>query len=393
MIWRWDQGRLEYFKYDNLVRIAHALSELSNTELRTAGDDPLRVRLTSRTGLPFAPTHYRVWRNYGRVFACALLATSINNKLTITDICRRLSGEAGAPFTVDEYLSLFIHRFSYPFPAFQDYNTQRKQVFPICTVIRFLLARHANGLNANITLDEVFAYLIGNNCTGTEDIEDYIHLSKTNRVPRGDENRQVRELLIFCSQLNLLKWFNNTLFLDIDERDEETFSSLLQLATPIPYERDASASTQMIRMSTIRDADAPIVPVHTRENPSDLVFTEGRRVRVSHLRTERSPRLRRIYFDAMQPPYLCDMCRVDLDTRYPWTTNMLELHHLLPLSSAVAIDSRGTSLVDVEPLCPNCHKSVHVYYGNHFRSNQKDDFVSKDEARYVYSEAKRVIGV
>jgi predicted HNH restriction endonuclease len=70
---------------------------------------------------------------------------------------------------------------------------------------------------------------------------------------------------------------------------------------------------------------------------------------------------------------------------------MLELHHLLPLTSAIAIDIRGTSLVDVEPTCPNCHKSVHVYYGNYLRTNNKDDFGSKDEARDVYCKAKEAI--
>jgi len=393
MKWRWDQGRLEYFRYDNLVRIARALFDLENAELRSAGPDPLRDELTAQTGLPFAPNHYRVWRNYSRVFACALLATSIDNRLTITDICRKVGSREGGAFTVDEYLSFFIRRFSYPFPAFQDYNVHDEQVFPICAVIKMLLARLSTNSQASIELEDVFAYVIGNNCTGAENLEHYIGLPRTDRAPKGDEKRQARELLIFCSQLNLLKWFNNTLFLDIDQRDEETFSSLLQLATPVPYDRNPSPAAQLLRISTIRDADAVVIPVHTRENPADLVFTEGRRVRVTHLRAERSPRLRKIYFAAKRPPFLCDMCTIDLDMQYPWTNNMLELHHLLPLSSAIAIDGRGTCLVDVEPLCPNCHKSVHVFYGNYFRANNGDDFASQEEARGVYSDAKRAIAV
>jgi len=393
MRWRWDQGRLEYFKYDNLVDIARVLLRLEGVELSSSGADPLRADLMAQTGLPFAPADYRVWRNYGRVFACALLATSIEKRLVVTDICRSLLMTGGRAFTIDEYLPFFVRRFAYPFPAFQDYNVHDDQVFPLCAVIKMLLARRTLNAQASIQLEEVFAYVIGNDCTGTESLEHYAALPRTTRKPRGDEQRQVRELLIFCSQLNVLKWFNNTLYLDLDQRDEGAFATLLQLATPEPFDRVPSASAQLIRISTIRGTDSVIVPAHVRESPADLVFTEGRRVRVSHLRAERSPRLRRIFFEARRRPFLCDMCRADLDARYPWTDNMLELHHLLPLSAAIAIDGRGTCLVDVEPVCPNCHKSVHIYYRTYLESQGSEDFISKAQARDVYSEARRAISV
>ena len=390
MRWRWDQGRLDYFKYDNIVLVARVLCDLAGLQLRARGEDPLRSELCARTGLPFAPSHYRVWRNYGRVFSCALLATSIDNRLAVTDICKKVAGGADE-FSVDDYISLFAQRFSYPFPAFQGYNAREGQVFPICAVLKMLLARCATERDASISLNEVFSYVIGNDCRGDEDIEHYITLSATGRTPQGDEQRQVRELLIFCSQLNSLKWHNNTLFLDLDSKDQESVSSVLQLATPFPIERCDSPNAQLIHLGTVPDQESLVVPTHTRDDPADIVFTEGRRIRVTHLRSERSPRLRKIYFEVKSPPFLCDMCTINLAERYPWTDNILELHHLLPLRSALSIDTSGTSLNDVEPLCPNCHKSIHVFYAGFLRSSSREDFECKEEARRVYSDAKRLV--
>ena len=69
MRWRWDQGRLGYFQFENIVRIAQVLKTLDGVPLNTR-EDLLRQPLMQGTGLPFAPAHYKVWRNYARVFAC-----------------------------------------------------------------------------------------------------------------------------------------------------------------------------------------------------------------------------------------------------------------------------------------------------------------------------------
>lgn len=122
-----------------------------------------------------------------------------------------------------------------------------------------------------------------------------------------------------------------------------------------------------------------------------MFFTEGRRVRVTHLRIERSPRLRRLYFSTRQEPILCDMCFCNTSARYPWTSNLLEIHHLLPLSSTLSITTQGTSLADIVALCPTCHKSVHAYYRNWLNQKRVDDFCSTDEAREVYQQVKREI--
>jgi hypothetical protein len=90
MHWRWDQGRLDYFRFDMIKRIAGVLCSLENIEL-AAHPDPLRANLVSNTGLPFAPEHYKVWRNYKRVFGCCLLAADIDGRMICTELCHRIA--------------------------------------------------------------------------------------------------------------------------------------------------------------------------------------------------------------------------------------------------------------------------------------------------------------
>jgi len=75
--WRWDQGRLDYYNYQNINLIAKVLVENELIELNQRGSDPLRLSLEQRTHLPFSPKNYKVWRNYGRVFVSTLVAASL----------------------------------------------------------------------------------------------------------------------------------------------------------------------------------------------------------------------------------------------------------------------------------------------------------------------------
>ena len=130
--------------------------------------------------------------------------------------------------------------------------------------------------------------------------------------------------------------------------------------------------------------------VQSRELVSDDLFTEGKRTRVTHIKIERSPLLRKIYFETY-PTTTCDMCKSDTKKRYPWTDNLLEIHHVLPLSSALAVTSAGTSLHDIVPLCPNCHRSVHLYYKTWLNTQVVNDFQNRNEALNVYAQAKSKI--
>ena len=58
-----DQGRLRYFRFENLKRISECLVDLKGLNVSGVGDPILRESLTSRISLPFAPVSYTVWRN------------------------------------------------------------------------------------------------------------------------------------------------------------------------------------------------------------------------------------------------------------------------------------------------------------------------------------------
>jgi len=389
--WRWDQGRLEYFSFNNIRNIAGSLVGMDGVQINPGGVDPLRQSLQSQTGLPFRPSSYKVWRNYGRVFECCLLATDLGGILTVTDLCRSIAIPGPSTVNIDEYLSVLVPRFYFSFPAFQDYDASDSQVFPFCAVLKFLLAAMIDTGEASISLEDVFSLIIGNSCLGTEAVEFYRELPQTGLVPIGDQKRQVREMLIFVSQCSFLKWHRNRLFLDILPGDTESIEAFRNISTPLIRPRNSDPAREILKLGEIVPRDLEVPADTTRRQPADVVFTEGRRVRVTHLRMERSPRLRHWFFSSVQRPYLCDMCEKDMRLVYPWTDNLLEIHHLLPLSSAITITTAGTSLSNIVALCPNCHGSVHTYYKTWLNDHGADDFFSKAEANATYQEAKGLI--
>ena len=125
-------------------------------------------------------------------------------------------------------------------------------------------------------------------------------------------------------------------------------------------------------------------------DPTDVEFIEGNKKRVEHFRVERSSLLRK-YYRQMNPIPHCCACGADMNVRYPWTDYLLEIHHLLPLSSTVAISSKGTSLADIVGLCPSCHRAVHMYYRKWLKANNQSDFKSKQEAHDVFIQATQEI--
>lgn len=385
--WHWDQGRLSYFQYENLKAIAHCLVHLEGVVINQKDIDPLRAALESWTGLPFAPKSYRIWRNYKRVFECSFLATNINDRLYVTDFCKRVASDNTGKIDVDEFLSLFIPRFRFPFAAFNDYKKSEQLIYPFCAVLKFLISNSLSGKQAAISLEDVFACIIGNNCTGLEPVEHYAGLKKTNYKPDGDENRQVREMLIFISQLSILKWYAGSLFLDISPKDYENYNGFQHLTNPFFKEPKQIREEEYLSMTALTDEPVYKFELQSREAPADDIFMEGKRTRVTHIKIERSPLLRKLFFEKY-PETVCDMCACETKQRYPWTDNLLEVHHILPLSSTLSITGEGTSLTDVVGLCPNCHKSVHTWYKNWLNKYKLDDFRSPVEAKEIYHEAK-----
>lgn len=387
--WRWDQGRLTYFQYENLKSIAHTLRRLEGVEINQKDVDPLRSELESFTGLPFAPSTYRVWRNYKRLFECSFLGTNLNDRLYVTDFCKKIVDDT---IDVDEYLSLFIPRFRFPFAAFTDYSKSDEIVYPFCAVLKYLLSQFILGKRPTASLEEVFSIIIGNKCTGLEPIDHFSKLPSTRYSPAGDETRQVREMLIFISQLSILKWYSGALYLDISAKDFEDYNGFSHLINPIFKAPKELREEEYLSMTSLTGEIVYPFKLQSREIPTDDIFVEGKRTRVTHIKIERSPLLRRLFFEK-NPETICDMCVCNTRERYPWTDNLLEVHHILPLSSALLITGEGTSLNDVVGLCPNCHKSVHTFYKNWLNGYKLDDFRSRDEAKEIYFKAKTSIVV
>lgn len=384
MRWRWDQGRLDYFQFENIVKIARVLCNLDGVMLN-AKSDLLRQPLEQGTGLPFAPSHYKVWRNYARTFACAMLATNIDGKLFVTDVCRKLAANP-AELSSDQYFNFIFSRFTLPFPAFDGYNANLSSSFPFVSIAKFVLSRPVGG----VSLEDVFAYVVGNSCSGLEDMGFYSTLKPTNRKPMGDELRQVREMLVFMGQTSYFKWFDRKLYADSSD-----VAGILRAINPsVRAERHVVPAEEFIAITTMgsaRDRKKLDTILADRSVPLSG-YEEGKRMFGTHGKLERSPLVRKHFFLA-HPELVCDACTLNVKTRYPWTDNILELHHVLPLSATINVNGTTTLLEDMVPLCPSCHKSIHIYYRQKLTEWGVEDFGSKKMARDVYNLAKMEIAV
>lgn len=386
-MWRWDQGRLLYFQFDVLRSIAGTLVKFDNADISDC-EELFREMLVSETGMPFLPTHYTIKRNYSRVFQCSFLAGFAGNRLVVTDFCRDLASTNGRIKSADDYFCNYISRFRFPFPAFDQYNAAEQRVYPFCAILKCLFARREAGMEAKLTLDDIFSYIIGNNCTGLEEIGYYKSLAPVAYNYSETERRQLREMVIFISQFSALKAYDGVLYLDeISGSVRDEILSYLK-----PENRPAKADRMEEFMEMTSFGNGIVVPSLGvfDSDPADMEFIEGNRRRAEHFRVERS-RLLREYYKQTHPHPVCCACGEDMSRRYPWTDYVLDIHHLLPLSSAVAISSGGTSLEDITGLCPSCHRAVHVYYRQWLKANGQDDFHSREEARAVFMQAAREI--
>jgi hypothetical protein len=384
-LWRFDQGRLAYFQFDEIKRIAIALTKIDGIPKPSIDNDILREVLSNFSQRPFAPANYTVWRNYKRVFGCLLLATDIAGRISCTDLCKILAADHG-DIDIDDYLRHFAINFYYPSPIFEGYNNNDQQVFPVIAIIKFLLSEYLLKGNITITTDDIANYLIANDATGLEQLDYYAKL-KPNKF-QGDF-RQPRELIRFISQFSFLKWSNPNLYLEVTNKEEAL--QIIKLLEPQLTVRQPDAGAELLKLGSNFQGTALGNLTISQINVIDTEFTEGSKVRVTHLRTERSAKLKDFYFANTEYPHICDMCSMDTAKRYPWADRIIELHHLLPLSSPVKVEIGKTSIKDIAGVCPSCHRATHKFYSRWLKVNGLKDFQNDDEARHVYAEAKQEI--
>lgn len=383
MIWRFDQGRLDYFNFDEIKRMAHALSNIDGVLKPDIHNDVLRYELLKYSQRPFAPNNYTVWRNYKRVFACALLATEVNGHIVTTELCKYINAHE---IDADDYFAFFARKFYYPSPIFEGYNMNDQQIFPVSAILKYMFAKFLHYGHNNISVEEIGSFLIANNVTGLEPLQYYENL-----IPKefNGDLRQIRELVRFISQFSFLKWDNPHLFFDVFDKSEMV--NIINRLEPIVNIRNSDPGLELLNLcsgyfnSTLGDYTIQ------RMESLDREFSEGNRIRVTHIRTERSVKLKDFYFKYTNTPEVCNMCGLNTHLKYPWAQYIIEIHHLLPLSSPARVESRVTSIQDITGICPTCHRAIHKYYNNWLLNNGKSDFESRNEAYAVYQEAKRNI--
>jgi hypothetical protein len=184
--------------------------------------------------------------------------------------------------------------------------------------------------------------------------------------------------------MSFLKWDAGRLYLDSATITPEQMEALSAIAEPVVQYQNPDPAREILSLG--REGSPVDLPLDISADESS--FAEGRKVRVTHLRTERSTVLRRRFFDQRTPPHICEMCDLMVSEKYPWTKNLLDLHHLLPFSSGITAGPRNTQLTDLVAICPTCHRATHQYYSYWLKSRSLDDFPDAEAARSVYEEAK-----
>ena len=154
---------------------------------------------------------------------------------------------------------------------------------------------------------------------------------------------------------------------------------------------EEKADEMQLDFESIRKQILDSVPETGSEFENDGGFFEGNRISRFHLMFERSSSLREQYFKH-NPTATCDICTQITNKKYPWTHRVLDLHHVLPLSTILKADANCvTRFSDLVPVCPTCHRAVHSFYSIYLREEGKDDFENKEEAWKVYKSVKEKI--
>lgn len=390
-MWNWDQGRLHYFQYDELRTVSRFAvgSDLRNT--------PSHI-IRSATGLDFPPDEYSPWRNYARVYKLCMLASEIDNIAVPTDVARILATDGAV--TCDEYIHFLVEATTSPSPALSTWSYNTRIRHPLCFSLKYILAKIAVHQNAFSTVNEVIGAYINSGFDGGESVDEFValldrsedHESAIDPYRRSDLVRQARESIKFICQLSYLHAHRNRIIATLSQSDAASvFEAIAPLGgAPLPNGND-----EIQRLAThFKDGsihDFFDYPSTTTSEVSHSGFAEGSRVQRSHIVIERNSQLRDLFYET-RPTATCHACETDTHVKYPWTDRVLDIHHILPLSSGTRVDARaGTLLEDLIAICPTCHRSVHRYYDLYLRNEQKADFSDKSEARRIYDDARRSI--
>ncbi|RFP54101.1 MAG: HNH endonuclease [Limnothrix sp. CACIAM 69d] len=387
-MWRWDQGRLSYFQFDALRQVA---SFIQTNDFKTA----TREQLQNATGLAFrAPETHSPWRNYSRILKLCLLVSEIEGFAQATPIASILARDGLV--TCDEYFHFLICAFTEPSPALNNWSPAENFRYPLLFSLKYILAKIAMGKIPVTSLDEIIGAYRESDFDGTENDEQFIAIMRDDllyensgkSISHKDLQRQARESLKVISQISYLYVKNNDMIVTLDREDaHKVFQNLSAILGP--RENDKDAEIQRLASFFGNDTTDIILgyPSTATEDTVESGFVEGSKVKKTHIIIERNKRLRAEFF-SKYPLATCDVCSLDTAKTYPWVTRILDLHHLLPLSSGTRVEKRGTTFEDIVPVCPNCHRAIHRFYDAWLAENEKIDFKDIKEARDVYQGVK-----
>ncbi|MGO8118028.1 HNH endonuclease signature motif containing protein [Rhizobium leguminosarum] len=379
-VWSWDQGRLDYFQFDELRKMAKFVVAHDVKAADVAS-------VSAAIGLPFKPATdplYKPWRNYGRVFKAAFLVSERGKIAEPTPIAKLLAQDGQV--NSDEYFHFLAEATTDPSPARRDWDALANHRYPLLFSLRFILARAAVGINTT-TLDQIIGAYNETTLTGDEGDEDFLGIINQARSPAPD-SRQAKESLRVLSQLSYLNLGQASITVSLDKDDA---SQIFQELAPVTVPRQPDPNEEIRSIAKLFVAARDELDFeYSNTVLSDTFqagFEEGGRVERIHLKIERNAQLRRAFFN-QNPSAVCDFCGDDTKKSYPWSERILDIHHVLPLCSGARTSKSGTVLDDLVANCPTCHRAVHRFYGNWLKKNEKKDFTDAAEAKAVYRAAK-----
>jgi 5-methylcytosine-specific restriction endonuclease McrA len=379
-MWHWDQGRLGYFQFDNLKKIA--MFALTN-DLKAASYKDL----LHGTGLAFPPDDdaYKPWRNYKRVFRVSMIASEQGGVAKPTRIAEALALVGSV--TTDEYLHYLAEATTEPSPGLAGWNYQADMRFPLLFALKYLLAKAASG-NPTATIEEIIGAFDHSGLTGEEEQQEFLDAIAGGGAILGNP-RQARESLRVLVQISYLTARGNAIEVALSNDDaQDMFESLGAMSGPYLEDGDDEIERRAnLFMSSIASLNFEYATT-VIEQSAEAGFQEGSKVKKTHLTIERNGKLRKAFFDA-HPTAVCDICRLDTNASFPWVDKVLDVHHLLPLASGTRTENAGTVLSDLVPLCPTCHRAVHRYYDKYLTDHARKDFLDVVEARATYDQAKK----
>ena len=300
-MWSWDQGRMQYFQFDNLRRMADFIVKQDFKRC------PREV-ICHHTGLEFLPVTYSPWRNYSRIYKlCLLVREDEDGNAKPTKIAHILA-QLGT-ITCDEYMHFLVKTTSSPTPALSAWkNLSAKQElrYPLCFSLKYLLAKTAQFDMDTTSIDELIGAYCQTGFSGRETATEFCNIiqnwaSYPDAISnRNSAYRQARESLKFITQISYLHSAGGNITVSLAREDAIEIFHTLDPISGDPYSEDGNAEIQ--RLASLFETDNEYAPPELEykntisSDVQESGFAEGSKVKKTHIVIERNSKLRHLFF-------------------------------------------------------------------------------------------------